>query len=51
MKRTSDELSRCALLVAVGLVGDEALEDGKHKVERAVLEDLEKRLDPAEKKG
>lgn len=45
--RTSYELSRRALLVTVGLVGDEPLENGQHKVERAVFEDLEERLDPA----
>lgn len=45
MPRTSDELSSGALLVAVGLVCNQALEDREDKLAWRVAKNLEQRLD------
>lgn len=38
---TTDKLSRCSLLVSIGLVGEEQLEGRENELEGCILEDLE----------
>jgi hypothetical protein len=45
VRLTSDKLSRCSLLVTVGLVGEERLECRENELAGSILEDLEDGLD------